>query len=263
MRNLLYVFLVILLFNACGNGDGGGASEGVNSGGQGGSMARFAVVGDYLYTVDYNELKMFDISDAAKPAYLPSKNQTLGGDAETIFPLDTLLFIGSQTGMLIYDISRPDFPNLLAHETHIKSCDPVVSDGRFAYVTLNSENTFCGRSSNELLVYDLKNITKPELIHTVSNLYAPRGLGILADKLYVCDNGLKVFDISDPAVKAPVWIGDLSHIPSLRTLDAYDVIPLADSKIILLIGADGLYELDTNGEKLSLVGSIEVKRTNR
>jgi len=243
-------------------GDSGSIADGSTNSGQGGSMARFAIEGDYLYAVDNLTMKMFDISDAKHPAYLPSKNQSLSTQAETIFTLDTLLFIGSQSGMYIYDISRPDFPQQMALVSHIKSCDPVVSDGKFAYVTLNSSNSFCGRNTNQLLVYDLSDITDPILLHTITNFASPRGLGLMGNKLYVCDNGLKVFDVSDPLNERPVWTGDLSHIPELRTVDAYDIIPLTDKKIILLIGADGFYQLDASTDYMKLVSSIKVKQSN-
>jgi len=113
-----------------------------------------------------------------------------------------------------------------------------------------------------LLVYDLSDISDIQLIHTLGNLYSPRGLGILGDKLYVCDNGLKVFDISDPLNQKPVWVGDLSHITELRKVDAYDVIPLSDKNVILLIGADGFYQLDASGEQMSLISAIPVKTSN-
>ncbi|MEN9443626.1 MAG: hypothetical protein RIS47_516, partial [Bacteroidota bacterium] len=40
------------------------------SNGVGGSTARFALVGNKLYTVSGNELSWFDIADAAHPQYL-------------------------------------------------------------------------------------------------------------------------------------------------------------------------------------------------
>jgi len=257
---LFFIFMMI----ACNSGDGGSYSENTTSSGQGGSMARFAIKGDYLYAVDETNLKLFDISDSRHPAYLPSKNQGIETGAETIFPLDTMLFIGSQTGMYIYNIAHPDFPKLLGYVSHIKSCDPVVSDGKFAFVTLNSQNTFCGRNTNSLLVYDLSNIANPALIHEVSNFVSPRGLGLLDNKLYVCDSeyGLKVFDVSDPRHVAPEWIGDLSHIAELRRVTAYDIIPLVDKQIILMIGADGFYQLDASKDRLELISQILVSKLN-
>jgi hypothetical protein len=253
--NLLFILPLLALLWACeintSYGDSMAPGESV---GQGGSMARFTVSGDYLYTVDFSTLKTFDISDAGKPEYLEGKEQYLDFGVETIFSMDTLLFLGSQTGMYVFNITRPGFPQQLAHVPHITSCDPVVASGAYAYVTLNSENYWCGRSSNELLIYDLSNLYEPLLIHTESGFKQPRGLGIDGNKLFICDNGLKVYDVSEPA--KPVWTDDITDIPEAADIDSYDVIPLGGT--LLLIGANGLYQFDYTGEELSLVSKIQV-----
>ncbi|MDR2472891.1 MAG: hypothetical protein LBD53_04900 [Tannerella sp.] len=253
------IFLAIISLTSCYSGERGGeyATSPGESGGQGGSMARFAVNGDYLYTVDNNSLKMFDITNAAEPKYLPAKNQPLNFGVETIFPLDTLLFIGTRNGMYVYDVRLPEFPQQLAHVTHITSCDPVVADGKYAYVTLNSANIFCGRNSNLLQIYDLQDIEKPQLIKELIGFNNPLGLGIVGDRLYICDNGIKEYDVSDPL--QPQWIGDLSHISEIQNIDTYDVIPLSD-KILLVIGGDGFYQFDISGDKLKYISSIKVKK---
>ncbi|MDR1783485.1 MAG: hypothetical protein LBR13_04415 [Dysgonamonadaceae bacterium] len=251
MKKLLFFAISALFFVACGEG---GSSSSSDSGvaGQGGSMARFAIVGDYLYTVDNTNLKVFDVSNAQKPVYLKDKDQTMPFvGVETVFPLDTLLFIGTQSGMYIYDIIRPAFPELFATVSHITSCDPVVSDGKYAYVTLNSANLWCGRSVNVLNVYDLADIRSPQLLTTVSTFNGPKGLGLYGKKLYICDGGLKVYDVSNPA--KPVWIDDSSYIPELT--DSYDVIPL-DNGILLLVGDKGFYEIDITKDKISLISQI-------
>lgn len=256
MKTKIYynVFLLLatvtVVFFACSTD---GASP-VGESGQGGSMARFTIRDNYLYTVDENRLRLFDITEADKPQYLKEKNQNLGWGVETIFVMDSLLFIGTQTGMIIYNVSRPDFPQQLSHVAHITSCDPVVASGNYAYVTLNSENVWCGRNSNELQIYDITDPTAPELKHTERGFEKPRGLGVDGNKLFLCDNGLKVYDISDPL--NPVWEDDLSHIDQAKGIDTYDVIPL--NGLLLVIGADGLYQFDYTGEKLSYISKIEV-----
>ncbi|MDR3060569.1 MAG: hypothetical protein LBU57_00460 [Dysgonamonadaceae bacterium] len=230
--------------------------SGDNTGGAGGSMARFAVRDNYLYTVDFQNLKMFDISTSDQPRYLKGKEQHLGFDIETIFVKDTLLFIGSQSGMFIYSITRPNYPQMLSHVSHIQSCDPVVASGNYAYVTLNSENVRCGRTSNLLQVYDISNLYKPELKQSIVGFMHPRGLGVDGKKLFICDNGLKVYDIDNP--ENPRWVDDLSDLPEADGIDAYDVIPW--NGVLLLTGANGLYQFDYTGEKLKFVSKIEVSQ---
>ena len=137
MKNkIYYIFLLTgMLFISCSGDD----SYYNGDSGQGGSMARFTIKGDYLYTVDHQTLKTFDISSAESPEYLKNKDQYLDFGVETIFTMDTLLFIGSRTGMYIYNITRPDFPQQMSYTPHITSCDPVVASGNYAYVTFYSE----------------------------------------------------------------------------------------------------------------------------
>ncbi len=250
------LFASVLFSTGCNSESDGGPSANDGNGGTGGSMARFTVKGDYLYTVDYNSLKLFDISEAENPQYQRGKDQYLDIGIETIFPMDTLLFIGSQNGMYVFNITRPDYPQEMSYVTHIRSCDPVVASGNYAYVTLNSENMNCGRTSNVLHIYNIENPSEPVLIHTETGFRHPRGLGIDGTKLFICDDGLRVYDVSDP--EKPVWTDDLSHIPAAADIDAYDVIPL--NGLLLLTGADGLYQFDYRSDKLSLISKIEIDR---
>ncbi|MDR1524193.1 MAG: hypothetical protein LBS79_02905 [Tannerella sp.] len=237
----------------------GGVSDSGNSAsaGQGGSMARFTIAGDYLYTVDNATLKMFDLSDPAQPLFLEGKTQKLGQNIETIFNMDTLLFIGSQDGMYIYNIKRPQFPEYLSRVSHIRSCDPVVASGHYAYVTLNSDGTWCGNRGNGLFIYDISDIRKPREIYSSANFDSPKGLGVDGDKLFVCEavKGVQVFDISNPA--RPVWIDDLSYIAQAQGIRTYDVIPLDG---LLLTSADkGLFQFDYTGEKIQFVSEITIQ----
>lgn len=258
----LYALICASLLAACssekafdGGASGGNGNE-VHS--QGGSMARFTIVGDYLYTVDNHTLRTTLLSDPAHPQYLSFKDQDLGFDIETIFHYNSMLFIGSKTAMYIYDISRPEFPKRLSVTSHLRSCDPVVASGDYAYVTLNSDNNLCNRGIDELQVYDISNPSYPVMVFSDSNIRAPKGLGVdeAAGRLFVCcRGGLKVYDISDPT--SPEWVDDLTLIPGTGNIDTYDVIPYRG--LLILIGSDGLYQFDYTGENLSLVSKIDLR----
>lgn len=72
--------------------DGGMPSQGGGGEGQGGSMARFTIVGDCLYTVDHTTLKVVDITNPAHPGAMPFKDVELGFDIETIFVMMTCFY---------------------------------------------------------------------------------------------------------------------------------------------------------------------------
>ena len=96
--------------------------------GQGGSLARFTIVGNYLYTVDKQNLKVFNITNAANPVF--TKLVPVGFEIETIYPFKDKLFIGSTTVVHIFSISDPTSPQKLSvaiSPTIIRRCDPVVA----------------------------------------------------------------------------------------------------------------------------------------
>ncbi len=247
--------LMICLALACTE-DSSYMGDNSSGSGKGGSMARFTISNDVLYTVDYNTLKLFDLSDEQHPNYLSGKDQHLDFGVETISCRDSLLLIGSQDGLYIYDIQRPLFPNFMSKTQHLKSCDPVVASGNYAYVTLNTEGVWCGNSTNVLDIYDITDPGNPMLMNTIPMNY-PKGLGIDGNKLFVCDKtaGIKVFDISDPIT--PVWTDDLSHIKEMQDINTYDVIPL--NGLLLVSASRGFYQLDYTGEQLKYASKIEVK----
>ncbi|HEY0750025.1 MAG TPA: hypothetical protein VGD26_02650, partial [Chitinophagaceae bacterium] len=123
--------------------------------GMGGSMARFTITRDRLYTVGDNELDAFNITDATNPNH--TSNKPLPWGIETIYPFKDNLFIGSTSGMYIFSISNPDNPVQVGQFAHARSCDPVIADDNYAYVTLRSGSECLGYT-NQLDVVAVNNI---------------------------------------------------------------------------------------------------------
>lgn len=196
-----------------------------------GSYSRFGQYDDYLYCVDNSWLRPFSVLDASCPQ--PLDPVLIGWNIETIFPWKDKLFIGSQNGVFIYDVTNPAQPIQEALFSHATGCDPVVCDDQYAYVTIHSGTT-CNGTFNQLDIIDIRNL--PAAVLTKSyNMTKPKGLSVMGDYLYLCDDGLKIFDKSDP-----LNLEELSH---LRDLETYDVIALNDAHI-LIVGADGFYQYD-------------------
>jgi hypothetical protein len=251
---IIFLFLCILvaIFHSCADSD---SASGANISGQGGLMARFAIHDDYLYIVDNENLKVVDVATASKPKYLNQRDQKIGFDIETIFAQDTLLFIGSQEGMHIYTISRLGLPQKISTVTHIRSCDRIVAQGGYAYVALNSNNSWRGGQSNQLVVYNIKHSKIPLLVYDGS-MTNPKGLGVDGDKLFVCDKGIiRVYNIGQP--ESPKCMGDLSYIPEMSSAEMYDVIPM--NGILMAVGNDGFYQFDYTQSKISFISKISVK----
>ena len=207
-------------------------ANGFNEVSTAGSMTRFLPIDRYLYTINFNELVLFSIGDN----YQPSRFARLdtGTQAETLFQLNDLLFVGSTTGMLMYDVTSPGNPNYLNSIEHFRSCDPVVADENYAYVTLRG-GTNCFTQTNELQIIDIRT---PEELSVVARqvMFNPHGLAIHQDYLLVCDGsaGLKVVDVSD---REEPQILSTENIPF-----AYDII--VDFPSALVVGEGVLYQYD-------------------
>ncbi len=181
-----------------------GSREAGGATGRGGSMARFAVVDDYLYCVDYNQLYVFEIDDPTRPRFV-SRVQVSWG-IETIFPYDGLtalpeddyLFIGGQNGMFIYSRSDPRNPKYVSTFQHVRACDPVVVEGSRAYVTLRG-GTRCGTVVSALHIVTVADLFHPKIL-TSYPLPQPMGLDVRNKIAYVCDDsaGVYVLDTNDP-----------------------------------------------------------------
>lgn len=206
-----------------------------NSGGvsKAGSMTRFNVKNNTLYALDYSAMNVIDISSGLSKL---SQIEVSWG-IETLFSDNAFLYLGAQNGMSIFDISVANNPTLVSTYQHISSCDPVVVEGNYAFVTLRS-GTECNGYTNQLEVIDISDKANPSQI-AVYPMHNPHGLGIgSSNTLFICDGdqGLKVFDKSDVNAISSHMIASFSNI------QATDVIPLANS--LLMVGSDGLIQYD-------------------
>jgi hypothetical protein len=216
--------------------------------GTGGSTARFTIVGNYLYTVDKQYLKSYDVSTASHPSY----KATIKADnlIETIYSNGKALFLGTETGVGIYSLATPVTPKFLTTFQHVMMCDPVVANEKYAFATLRS-NTDCYSKYNDgniLQIFDIQDLSNPQLVQTIT-LNNPIGLGLIGHNLFICDNTLKLFDISNPV--NPVVIKDFNY-------QLNDIIPV--TPIIFGIGDNGFVELkfDSVANSLTLLSKIQV-----
>jgi hypothetical protein len=232
MRTCISALVIwIICLGGCGKEVNSPSVNSAAGTGKAGSLARFAIVGDYLYTLDGSDIVCFDISSGNNAV---QKNRVkVGFDIETIYPYDNKLFIGSTTGMYAYSLTDPANPQRLSVVTHVRSCDPVVVQGNYAYVTLRS-GTNCG-GNNVLNVYDVTNLNSPVLKKTI-NMNSPYGLGVSVNALYVTNpNGIKLFNISQP--DNPVAVTDIVES------SASDVIPYSNTLIVQLNKGVAFYDI--------------------
>lgn len=232
-------------YASSGSGQG---PQGVS--GQGGSMARFTIYDNYLYAVTDNDLLVYGISNPASPDSTGKIN--LGGGIETIFPYQDKLFIGSNTGMHIYDNKNPEKPTRISVFNHARACDPVVVQDNRAYVTLRSAG-WCGLAPNQLQIINITDLTSPTMVKSYE-MQNPHGLSVSGKNLTLAEGqyGLKTFDITHET--------DIKELQHFKNIDAFDVIQLPNN-LLLMIGKDGFYQYDnSNASQMKLLSKIEVKR---
>jgi len=213
-----------------------------------GSMSRFAVYDEYLYVVSNNRLQVFYLFGHTA---VKGHEQYISWNVETIFPYDQKLFLGTTNGMIIYGLTEPAMPNYLSAIAHVVGCDPVVVQGNYAYVTIRGGNA-CGQNFSLLEVIDISNPSAP-VLKASFDMKEPYGLGIDGDVLFVCDQGLKVFDATNPILSGARLIKQFSSI------HGFDVIPY--NGVLMLIGNDGLYQYDYSDiTNIRELGAIKIEK---
>jgi hypothetical protein len=200
-----------------------------------GSMSQFAILDDYLYALDVSDIKSFNVASPTNT--IQGSVRRTWAEPETLFPEGGFLYVGTTTGMMIYDAAANRLmPEHRSTIDHVRSCDPVVVSGDYAFVTLRSGSD-CGGDINEMDVIDISNKNLPDQKKTV-DLYDPYGLAIDGNLLFVCDGdaGLKVFDASNPLSisSAPIY-----QYPDIKTKDI-----ILTNGLAIMIAEDGIYQYD-------------------
>jgi hypothetical protein len=220
------------------------SSSGGSTTSVGGSMARFCIVGNYMYTVDASKLITFNIQNGAQPSTGSTSN--LGWQIETVYPMKDKLFIGSASGMFIYSIANPATPQAQGTFTHATVCDPVIADDNYAYVTLRN-GTQCRGFINQLDIVNISDVNNPTLVKSY-NLTNPHGLSKKDNTLYICDgkDGLRLMNVSD--------VHAATTTKTIAMAETFDVIASGDKAFVS--AKDGIHLMDISSTTNPIEKSI-------
>lgn len=255
MKTKIFIPVVLLLtfLVACSKDKAADTNEigSSSSTGKGGSMASMTINGNYLYKLSNGkDILTYDISSDTNAVLVSKITPNNGAILETIHvaAAKQMLFLGTTTGMLIYNIANPASPQLLSYYRHVRSCDPVIVKGDYAFVTLRGGTT-CGGTLNQLEVIDISNPASPQTV-TVRTMNSPKGLDYNNNDLLVCDgeSGLQWFDITDPT--------NPSAVKQFTGIDGYDII--TQGSRFILIGNTGLFQYNINGTDAELLSQIPI-----
>lgn len=234
MRKYILSIILAVLCSFCwwACSKDGGVSPTTSDTGKSGSLARFAIVGNFMYAVSDWNMKIYNISTPSNPQFVAST--AVGWSIETMFAYGKNLFLGSRSGVFMYEIQADGTIVQKGFYQHFNTCDPVVAEGQYAYSTIRSGWDCRVRDSiNELQILDVSNLSTPKLVSTVKMTF-PIGLGIDGNHLFVCDKeGLRILDVTDK--KNP------KQLNYLKNIDAVDVIVL--DKHLLIIGKEKLTQV--------------------
>ena len=202
-----------------------------------GSMSCMALKGNHLYTVDNNRLLTFNARITDQSQLLLRKSMQIIGsrDVETIWVDKTRVFVGAQSGVYIFDIKNRNRPKRISMYRHERSCDPVVVQDNYAYVTMR-DGRICRSTVNQLTILDISEPRRPYEVFNDDTLQNPHGLSITGNVLIVCDGrfGIRIYDVSNPAR------------PQLRQqtegFTAYDVIQ-NPTKQIAIVSTPGTWKI--------------------
>lgn len=251
MKKLLFLLVTILIFSC--SQDSGDIQPVIN-----GSYSKMLTVGNYLYAINKTELSTYNIENPSIPVFVDK--QDVGFNIENVYHNLGVLFIGSETALHIFEINTKGVPIRKSETSYfrsegITSCDPVISDGNLAYVTLSTASfgsSRCRRTVqiNELRIYDIENINSPVLLST-THMEGPKGIALKDKYLFVCEDyaGLKIVDVSNPS--EPVIISKLEGFRS------YDVIVKND--ILMIVCPTEIRQYDFSDiENIEFLSSLKL-----
>lgn len=212
-----------------------------------GSLSTFTSNSHHLYILSGNSIVSFGISNSTNP--VKESTTSLNRWAETLLCDDNHLFIGTNSGMQIYNAPSSGNPTYVSEVAHIVACDPVAVDGDFAYYTIRS-GTNCGGNTNKLEVVDISNIQNPVLIGSF-DMTNPHGLSASNNKVWVCDltSGVRCFNSSVPQNTGNQ---PLSHYTGTT---AYDII--VRDQLAIVMGEHSIIQLNyDNPQSPQLLSTI-------
>jgi hypothetical protein len=193
-----------------------------------GSLTRFNATGTYLYCVDNSNIHTFNIAQQ-KPT--PVSDIAVSWGVETIYSFNNNLFLGTSSGVLIYSLSNPAIPAYINKMQHVRTCDPVITDGAYAFVTLRGGSA-CGGFANQMDVLDVKNIQNITLVKSYM-LTNPYGLGMDNNYVFVCDEGygIHIFDRLDVNLMNDKYKINIDHPRDIIVLNN-TLLVLTDTKMV-------------------------------
>ncbi|MCK4312574.1 MAG: T9SS type A sorting domain-containing protein [Candidatus Cloacimonetes bacterium] len=188
----------------------------------------------------------FYIIDVSNPAYPTLVNgiENIPEDVNDIIIIDSIAYVTTSDGFLIYDFSDPTVFNLIStYETTYAGA--ILISQNMAYLS-------CGYSGYKVL--DISDISEPELIGVLKTPMCARNAVIEDNIAYIMDlyTGLEIYDISEPenpnlvgSVDTPNFATSISISEDIAYVTDYDsyirILDLSDPGFPYIINSYGIF----------------------
>jgi len=184
----------------------------------------------YIYLVDGGGMMVYDVSDPANPLYI---YQFFLDGINDVFVQGNFAYLASKhSGMIIYDVEDPTQPVLIGFLAGNYWGNSIWVNGTTAYlgasqgikiidITDNSspqeissinanikklhfddEKVFALVNYGGVMIVDVSTPSNPTVVGEigVDNFNLPSNIIAGGNLLFICDGGLKIFDVSNPSV---------------------------------------------------------------
>ena len=159
------------------------------------SSDRFTLVGSYLCAATNSTIKFYNIQNPALPMHL--KDVDMGTNVLSLRNYkDSLLVEGDKNGLDLYKIIA-SVPIRIGIFSASQYYNPLSFNSNYIFLLQEREAYLANHYPDFLNVFQVNNTSSPKLNYQ-KNLRFPRDLANDSNNnLFVCDSGLKVFDVAD------------------------------------------------------------------
>lgn len=211
----------------------------------------FAEYRDLLFVNTFNSLYTIRLSEKE-----PTKNDEVANSyffCESIFTYKDFLFLRSPTSTYITPSKLPINHDQIVYTNNInlESYIDISNDLLFSTYTQHKYLSSVHSQTHQLLVYDISNGNISDEIASYA-LTSPKGLAIENEILFICDDGLKVFQVQQTG---ELTIDLLTHYKTIHGGKP----TFLGKNTLLLIADDGLYQYDySNLKEIKLLSKLSV-----
>jgi len=224
----------------------------------GGNLARFAIIGNYLCAVNGGGIKVFNIQAQANPIQVGNM-----GPGATILSLrtlqDSLLIIGTLTGnyspyaLGVYSFKSNQSLQLLGALDSSQAYDPFTYRQNYLFTSEHAgASTSYYVPHSQMYAYNVKKLNASYYYNNPDykirkNIYSPLDLSADGNNLFICDSGLKVFDITD-----------MSKIKLKKHFNIEAQNVLSNNGNLTILGTTGLFQYQYANDTINLLSKINI-----